>query len=515
MIPASGAESQNPMSKTIKQTGNSGVATERVPDTSGAAQRPPGRRAGGQRFWLALATVLLRLALPAAAQSGSEQTSEEVFIKAEPSSRQVYIGQALTMRYLLYYRVPLVDPDEENSLSFPNCFVEEYPPSSQEQKKTIDGQRYRVKLLKQFLIIPELTGLQPLPVLKRRYRFMAAPSAEDFFGQPSMTSRDVQSAALSLQVEPLPASRDSVAFCRAIGQFRVKASYEVSPKADNMLTVRIKWAGPGNLRKLRLAPPVLPAGVDLFNSHRREEHRLVASGMMAEGEYSYNVVTQYQGHYRLPGVRLSYFNPAQGRYVVFKDSAFAWAVTQGLPVPRLGQPNSSTAQRDNTLSYKHSLYQDNRLRLFTSSPAFYALLLASGALLLAMLGHQLLLQYRAATIGQHRHRKAHKWALRDLKRLERNTQAGVEPGLYYRSLYLILVDYYCRRHGSTRQEYASSNPVLHLSRLGPAPLRDRLSAFLGKLNCLRFSANPPATADRRYGTDLLHLIDEIEFYPHA
>lgn len=491
------------------------MGTHVAPEAGGTARRPQCRRAGGWRFWFVLATGLLRLALPAAAQSGSERASEEVFIKAEPSSRRVYTGQALTVRYSLYYRVPLVDPDEENSLSFPNCFVEEYPPSSQEQEKIIDGQRYRVKVLKQFLIIPELAGRQPLPILKRRYRFMAAASDEDFFGQPSMTSRDVQSAALSLQVEPLPASQDSVAFCGAVGQFRVKTSYTISSKADNMLTVRIKWVGSGNLRKLRLAPPVLPAGVDLFNSHRREQHRLVASGMMAKGEYSYDVVTQYKGHYRLPGVRLSYFNPAQGRYVAFKDSAFAWAVPQGLPAPQLGQPPGFAAQSNNTLYYKHALYGDNQRRRFTNSPVFYALLLASGALLLAMLGHQLFLQYRAATIGQYRRRKAHKWALRDLKRLEQNTQAEAEPGFYYRSLYLILVDYYCRRHGSIRQEYAAANPVLHLSRFGPAPLRDRLNAFLDNLNRLRFSAKPPATADRRHGTDLLRLLDEIEFYSHA
>lgn len=482
---------------------------------NGAAHLPLYYLTGRQCFPLLIALVLLHFTLPAAAQSGSARGNEEVFIKVEPSSHRVYTGQALTVRYLLYYRVPLIDPDQENSLSFPNCFVEEYLLSSNEQDKVIDGQHYRVKLLKQFLIIPELAGRQPLPILKRRYRFMAEPSAEDFFGQPSMKSRDVQSTALSLQVQPLPPSRDSVAFCKAVGQFRIKVSYEASPRADNMLIVRVRLVGQGNLRKLRLLPPVLPAGVDLFNSHRHEQHQLVSSGMTAEGEYSYKIVARYNGHYRLPGVHLSYFNPSQGRYVVSRDSSFAWTVAQGLPAPQFSQQYNSIPYAKSPVIYKYSLYQDNQLRLFTGSPAFYGLLWASGTMLLIILGHQLLLRQRAANIGQYRRRKAYKWALRDLNMLEKSTQLTADAGLYYRSLYLILIDYYCRQHGSTRQEYVASNLTVHLPQLGPAPIRDCIVALLDKLNRLRFSAKPLSTVDRRYSADLLSLIHETERYLHA
>ncbi|WP_236668956.1 hypothetical protein [Hymenobacter rubidus] len=428
-----------------------------------------------------------------------------------PSSTSVYAGQAFTVSYLLYYRVPLIDPDDEINLQFRDCFVVEFaaarPP---EREETIGGQVYKVQLLKKYLLIPQLTGALPLPVLKRRYRFTAPAKPEDFFGGEQMVTKTIRSSALQVAVKALPATGDSTAFSRAVGKFRVRVTYSQPRKDDHFLTVKVRIKGLGNLRNVRLRPPPMPDNVDVFNVRGKEEHALTADGLEAEYVYTYDVLAAYQGTYELPGPRLSYFEPEAGQYVAFTAPPYRWRVTHGGQAPtRPAGPAPRPAGRHEGLYTKADFYQDRVEYLFFGSPACDAVLVVSGLLFLGGIALGRYWALRAANSQYYRYRNAKKRALQALKKLDKASAPDVDS--YYKTLRDVLVSYLCSKLDRPEAAFSARDLAFAMQPFQvPLPLWSRTAALLEVLAKSRFSATRPATIPTHYRTELLALIHELD-----
>ena len=464
-------------------------------------------------LWGLLLVLASALGQPAGAQGSGRAGTAAVFLKAVAGSPRAYVGQPVTVSYLLYHRVPIIDPDDEITLSFRNCLVEEYPSTQQEYQETVGGQRYKVLVLKKYVVVPQLAGSLPLPVLTRRYSVSSPPGADDFFGGPQLVSRSLHSPAGQLLVLPLPPPSDSVAFCGAVGQFQFRPICTVSKKADNMLTVQVQASGSGNLKGFRLVPPALPGGMDFFNVRSTEQHTLAEAGWQATSTYSYEVLASYRGTHTLPGIALAYFDPVAGRYVSFVGPAFRWAVTQGAraaPPKLAGRPRALAARRP-ALHTKTTLFEDQDNYLFLGSSAYYLLLLAAGTLFLAGIAYTHYVAAHAAN-GRHiRFRKAKSRAIRAIRNAEQ--LPVTETDRYYKALDTALTAYLGSKFGWPEQEGGWGNALANRMQGCelPAQLQTQTLACLRQLHKLRFAANGAAAHPRRsYGDELLTLICQLD-----
>ncbi|MGI4863798.1 MAG: hypothetical protein ACRYFZ_07715 [Janthinobacterium lividum] len=466
--------------------------------TNVASARGPQTRLGAQPWaWLcALLWLLVPAPRPAVAQpgpaagGGRQAAGPAIFLRAVASRPTAYVGQALTVSYLLYYRVPVIDPDNEVALKFSNCYVEEYPRAPAARTETIGGQVYRVQVLRKYLVVPQLAGTLDIPVLAQRYRSNGPPAAEDFFGEQKIVSTIVRSARLRVPVRALPPPADSVPFCHAVGQLRFRATYTVARKTDNLLTVRLQLTGPASLQNLKLPLPQLPAGVDAFNVRNQEQHTLTAQGLLAKGTYTYEVVANYQGSYTLPGITLQYFDPDAGRYVAYAAPAYQWRVSAGLPRPPLAA--AVPAAGPAALYTKPDLKESPTGRLFFGSRTYYGLLGLGLMVFLAGIGYTQQQRARAANPRHYRSRQAKNWALRALKK---NEQAHAQdPDQFCKGLNDILVAYIGNKLGPTDKVFAAGCLPMLLQAYGvPAPLQARTLELLALLSRQRFSLGQPAS----------------------
>ena len=462
-------------------------------------------------FWGWLLVVVSGLGRPALAQKSGHAGAGDVFLKAVPSSPQAYVGQALTVSYLLYHRVPIIDPDDEITLRFANCLVEEYPPSQPERTETINGRVYKVLLLKKYLLVPQLAGSLQLPALTRRYSVSAPPGPDDFFEEQQLVSRSIRLPAGQLPVVALPAPGDSLAFCHAVGQFQFRPVYTVSPKADNMLTVTLQVSGPGNLKGFKLVPPPLPANVDLFNERNEAQHTLTAKGWQATGTYSYEVLAAYRGTYTLPGMAFAYFDPAQGRYVSVVGPAFRWQVAKGaLAPPPAANPKRTPVRRGAMLYTKATLSQDQDKYLFLGSRGCYWLLLASGGLFMVGLGYSYQQKRQAANSQHLRFRKAKSLAIQAIRKAERLPAAEADE--FYKALTAVLATYLGSKLGWQESAFHFHRlPAVLLACHVPAPLQARAVGCVGQLHKLRFAASGVVAHSRSiYSEELLSVINQLD-----
>lgn len=454
-----------------------------------------------------LFVLLVLLAGPARAQQpGPAAARPAVFLRAVASPASAYVGQALSVRYLLYYRVPIIDPGGETTLSFGSCYVAEYPPATAEQTETIGGQLYQVRVLKQYLLIPQLAGALQLPVLAQRYRRQEAPAENDFFGEPKIVSTTVRSAALRVPVRALPPPTDSLPFCHAVGQLSCQPAYTVSGKADNLLTVRLRVRGLASLQRFSLPPPLLPAGVEGFNTKGQEEHSLTSKGLLASGTYSYDLVASYRGTYRIPGIAFQYFDPAAGRYVTYRSPAFRWLVTKGAPRP----PAASPAARP-LLYTKSSLEERPAGRLFFGSRTYYGTLALGLLLFLAGIAHASQVRARATNHRRYRFRKARQWALRAIARNARTHPH--DPDQLCKGLLNILQAYVENKLGLEKDSFLAGGLAAALqAQAVPAGVRARTLDFVARLARLRFAPGQPAPAGSASSEELASIIKELDQY---
>lgn len=477
--------------------------------TKPASCRPPAWPARPKPPLGWLLGLLALLAGPARAQPAQPDPAAHapaVFLRAVASPASVYVGQALSVGYLLYYRVPVIDPGGETALKFGSCYVAEYPPAPAEHTETIGGQAYRVRVLKQYLLIPQLAGALQLPVLAQRYRRQEAPAESDFFGEPKIVSATVRSAALRVPVRALPPPPDSLPVCHAVGQLSCQPSYTVSGKADNLLTVRLRVRGPASLQRFRLPPPLLPAGVEAFNSQNQEQHQLTAKGLRASGTYSYDLVASYRGTYRIPGFAFQYFDPAAGRYVTYRSPAFRWLVTKGAPRPPAPLPAAGPL-----LYTKPSLAGPSAGHLFVGSRAYYGVLACGLLFFVAGLGYARRAQARATHHRRYRFRKARQWALRAIAR---NARAHPhDPDQLCKGLLSILLDYAENKFGLAKGGLLAGGLAAALqARAVPASTQARTLDFAARLARLRFAPGPPAPAGRFHSEELAAIIKELDQY---
>ncbi|MBJ6110392.1 BatD family protein [Hymenobacter sp. BT523] len=478
--------------------------------------RPAGfrLRAGLWGVWLLLASGPVARAQHAdAPHARAAKRGEDVFLRAVASSPTAYAGQALTVSYLLYYRVPVVDPDAEINLKFKNCQAEEYPATAREHRETVAGKPYQVRVLKQYHVVPELAGTLQLPALARQYSFRAPPAPEDFFGEPKMVSKRVTSEEVQVPVRPLPAAPDSVAFANIVGRFRFRPSYTVSRKSANLLTFQLKITGDGNLRKTKLTPPALPAGLDAFNIAGQEKHTLTAKGLKAEYTYSYDVLANYRGTYSLPGIRVLGFDPEQGNYTAYRAPAYTWRVEQGPVAPAALVAGPGRAARKNAgLQTKASLFQNDGQLRFLGSHAYYGGLLLAVGLLLAGAVQTERLRRRAANPRRYLARTAR---ARAVAALRRHARAETPLDAHCKALSETLVDYLSARFGlAPVQLTVRELPVRLQARAVPEELQRETVAFLQALAKIRFSGHSSGAADGPEAQHLLDLITRLDACPH-
>lgn len=468
-----------------------------------------GRRA--LQHWLYIQLLLLGLLpRPAGAQAHPASTTSKpgseraIFLKVVVNRPNAYVGQPLTVSYLLFHRVPVIDPDDEVALKFNNCYVEEYPQASKQRTANIGGHVYQVQLIKKYLLIPQLEGNLQIPALTRLYRSSGPPTSEDFFGEQKIISTTVRSTVLQFPVRALPPlpPGDSVDFCGAVGLFRFRPTYTVSRKADNLLTVRLKVSGSGNLKNMKLPPPLLPGGVDFFNEFHRDQHTLSAKGLQAEGTYSYDVLANYQGTYTLSGIRLHYFDPESGRYLTYTAPAFHWRVTKGLP-PHTTLASVVAETRPSLI--KSELFGSQAGHLFFGSRIYYGLLFFAGLFFLTGIAYAHWVNARSANNRSYQFRIAKSQALLAIKKNERAHFQDAD--LFYKGLHDILLHYLCVKIGWDENEFFLGHLPAALQPFAiPASLQDHTLDFLGVLLKLRFSVSGPSIQSSDMYSEKLSLI---------
>ena len=293
---------------------------------------------------------------PAVQDPSLANIKENLFIRAIPTKRRVMQGEQLTLVYKLYTRVGISQFAFTRVPTYEGFWSEEFELPSQWQvsDETLDGKQYKVAIIRKVALFATQSGsLKLAPLIAKagvQIRSNRRPNDPfDVFNDPFFTryqtvEQEVESNALTIEVEPFPSGAPA-SFTGAAGRFSFSAKLDKTEvKAGEPLTLTVTVSGSGNVKLIGLPKPVLPADFEAYEPKISENITREGETIRGSKTAEYLMIPRNVGTRVIEPLSWSYYDLAQNRYVSFSSPRFNFTITPGKEIS--GSTVSSLSKED-------------------------------------------------------------------------------------------------------------------------------------------------------------------------
>jgi hypothetical protein len=251
---------------------------------------------------------------PGTPRPGGRQASVDAFLEARVSAEEVWLGQPVSLSVTLFGD-PRIRLDRLEAPSFQSFWVEEdeVNPDAESYHVNVGGRPYKAYPLRRAVLIPTSPGEYTIDPWIGHVRQRVADRG--FFSFGRMVSGIRKTEPIKIRVKDLPAEGRPPGFAGAVGTFQMEVDLDrTTANVDDAVALTVTVTGEGFLKPI--GPPVLDAPPDLkvFPPKPTERLRITDGRMVSRKVWEWVLVPLAVGELRLPEIRFSYFDPADGRY---------------------------------------------------------------------------------------------------------------------------------------------------------------------------------------------------------
>ena len=278
---------------------------------------------------------------------------ENIFLVAEISNTNPFIGESLSVVYKLYMDTKNAAVSSENETKLPvysgfwnqNIAIKNLT----ENKATFKGREMSYYILRKDVLIPQQIGKLKLKPLEIEISAVVASGKprRDFFGRivrgQKRVNMSLSTGTRTIQVKALPEKNKPSNFEGAIGQFTFTVTNNKKVlKANESAKVEVKISGKGNLKLISLPKIETPKGLEQYEPEHKDGIRTRLSGLSGYIKDAYTIVPQYRGKYKIPSLSSSYFDPKIEQYKTITSNPIIIDVPDGkMPVEEKEIVNSN------------------------------------------------------------------------------------------------------------------------------------------------------------------------------
>jgi hypothetical protein len=264
------------------------------------------------------------------------EAGAEVSLKVLPGTREVYVGQPVTVTLKLYTRINL---SGINDLKYPDFkgFLREdidTPPLKSLETETIDGVQYGTGVIQRMVLYPQISGeirIEPaeMTALVQQKTNMSDPFFNDpffdnFFSNVTTVPRTVRSQPVVIKVKPLP-SPQPADFHGAVGRFELSSSLSKNEvEINDAVTLTVTLKGSGNL-SLSGEPVInFPQGIEKYDPRVTIKKSGSASGTKT---FEYLLIPRNTGTFDIPPVSYTVFDAEHEKYITLHAPGYTVKVS--------------------------------------------------------------------------------------------------------------------------------------------------------------------------------------------
>lgn len=300
---------------------------------------------GGRRLSTKPLDITVLEAPPGGTAGGG---GKEVFLRAEISASEAYVGQQLVLDYKLYSQRDITHLNLLSESDYEGFYVQEVSTyDKQPQREVVDGQAYYTQVLKRVLLFPQEAGklrIDPLSIQLEAVVGGGLPGG--FFSRLETELLPASTQALDISVLPLPRPVPAN-FSGGIGEYTLEAS--VSPaviSTDDATRLRLIIRGAGDIKRIHPPGLQLSDSIEVYDPKViRETYTEGPEGVQGVKEIEYLLVGRTAGTYRLRP-QLVIFSPERKDWQTLQAAELSLRVQSGRPAGNGSLPPAAAQPGD-------------------------------------------------------------------------------------------------------------------------------------------------------------------------
>ncbi|MBP5636401.1 MAG: BatD family protein [Bacteroidales bacterium] len=280
--------------------------------------------------------------------SAQSSPAKEVFITLSLSKKSVVVGEPVTATLKLYRTVDIAGFEDVSFPKFNGFWSQEVvaPTNIDFHQEQVSGHVYDAALLRQWVLIPQKAGdlaIDPAELVCLVSQVTRRAPTGTIFDQFNDTQyvtvrRKLSTSAQTIHVSALPAGAPA-SFSGGVGKFSIKASVSKdSLRTHDAASIMVTVSGKGNVSLLEAPALTLPPDFEAYDVKSSSDTD--RSGTSGSRTFEYPFIPRSSGHFVLPPVQYSYFDPDSRKYVTVSTDSLRIDVARTQGVSQTGQGSS-------------------------------------------------------------------------------------------------------------------------------------------------------------------------------
>lgn len=260
-----------------------------------------------------------------------------LFLKASVTSTNVYEQQALVYTVKLYTTYDAIKFIGATAApKFEGFVVEESKQIDNSLNfETYNGKSYATAIIARYIIFPQMTG--QLKVSGNTYT--VSVDQREYYHDPIWGNMalskplqlNVTPNDLLVNVKPLPSPKPAD-FSGGVGKFNISSVLKSNDfKTNQAALIEYVVTGTGNLKYVQLPDlsTLYPPQLEIYSPTTDLKTQVGASNVSGTETFDYSFMPLEEGNFRIPEVKLVYFNPETGKYETSVAKSYNITVGKG------------------------------------------------------------------------------------------------------------------------------------------------------------------------------------------
>lgn len=257
----------------------------------------------------------------------------EIFLVAVPSKKEVYVGEGVDVRFIVYlaqYFKATIDRPIQSKMD--GFWVEEW--ASPDEYAGIDvrledGSAYYAVEISRVSAFPVSEGkktVEPYVQTMRLERWQGQHLLRRF-------SKTIKSDPVTIMVKPLPLQDKPENFSELVGKFKIKAHADRKElSANETLKLTITLTGEGNIKGFNEPTLYLPDSIEKYDPEITQNIYYNGKAIAGQKTFSYILIPRKQGEFTIGPATVSYFDPESETYKIAKSGRINLSVDKSSKV---------------------------------------------------------------------------------------------------------------------------------------------------------------------------------------
>ncbi|MFB6342073.1 BatD family protein [Saccharicrinis sp. FJH62] len=290
-------------------------------------------------------------------ESGSQAgiSSRDIFIRATVNKSNPYQQDAVLYTIKLFTRVDvsnITNADIPEFNGFLTQDIENKTGSLVQSVENYNGMVYKTYVIQQKVLFPQRSGeikIDPVKIslnIRMRTQRRSYNIFDDLFDSYQDVTKQLSSNDIRLNVKPLPSPKPD-GFQNLVGNFSLKSSITSEDvKENDPVTIKLVLSGEGNLKLLPTPEVEFPEDFEKYDPKVTNNLNTTLAGVNGTRSFEYLVIPRYGGDFKIPAVKIPYFDPKSGRYKTLSSQEYTIHVEKGEGSQTSGPVRNYTSKED-------------------------------------------------------------------------------------------------------------------------------------------------------------------------